>query len=72
MGQGQRSIAVIRTLSSWGRTMAVAAVGRGSNLKRLRGLGLKPLAAGLAAALIVGGVAAGLIHLLASTLTATV
>jgi uncharacterized membrane protein YadS len=52
--------------------MAMASVGLGTNLKRLRGLGLKPLTAGLAAALIVGGVAAGLIHLLASTLTATV
>ena len=53
-------------------TMAMASVGLGTNLKRLRELGLKPLAAGLAAALIVGGVAAGLIHLLASTLTTTV
>jgi uncharacterized membrane protein YadS len=52
--------------------VALASVGLGTNLKRLRGLGLKPLAAGLAAALIVGGVTAGLIHLLTSTLTATV
>ena len=42
--------------------------GLGTNLKRLRELGFKPLVAGLAAALIVGGVAAGLIHLLASVL----
>jgi len=49
--------------------MAMASVGLGTNLKRLRRIGLKPLAAGLAAAVIVGGVAAGLIHLLASRLS---
>jgi uncharacterized integral membrane protein (TIGR00698 family) len=69
--QWQSSIAFITTLSSWCLTMAMASVGLGTNFKRLRGLGLKPLAAGLAAALVVGGVAAGLIHLLASTLLAT-
>ncbi len=46
----------------------MASVGLGTNLKRLRELGFKPLAAGFAAAMIVGGVAAGLIHLLASGL----
>ncbi len=70
--QWKSSIAFITALSSWCLTMAMASVGLGTNLKRLRSLGLKPLAAGLAAALTVGGVAAGLIHLLASTLTATV
>jgi len=70
--QWESSIAFITTLSSWCLTMAMASVGLGTNLKRLRELGLKPLAAGLAAALIVGGVAAGLIHLLASTLATTV
>jgi uncharacterized integral membrane protein (TIGR00698 family) len=69
--QWKSSIAFTTTLSSWCLTMAMASVGLGTNLKRLRGLGLKPLAAGLAAALIVGAVAAGLIHLLASSLTET-
>jgi uncharacterized membrane protein YadS len=64
-------IAFVTTLSSLCLTMAMASVGLGTNLKRLRSHGLKPLAAGLAAALIVGGVAAGLIHLLASRLTET-
>jgi uncharacterized integral membrane protein (TIGR00698 family) len=70
--QWKSGIAFVTTLSSWCLTMAMASVGLGTNLKRLRSLGLKPLAAGLAAALIVGGVAAGLIHLLTSTLVATV
>ncbi len=67
--QWKSSITFMTTLSSWCLTMAMASVGLGTNLKRLRSLGLKPLAAGLAAALIVGGVSAGLIHLLASRLT---
>jgi uncharacterized integral membrane protein (TIGR00698 family) len=67
--QWNSSIAFVTALSSWCLTAAMASVGLGTNLKRLRGLGLKPLVAGLAAAVIVGGVAAGLIHLLASGLT---
>ncbi len=70
--QWESSIAFTTKVSSWCLTMAMASVGLGTNLKRLRSLGLKPLAAGLAAALIVGAVAAGLIHLLASSLTVTV
>jgi uncharacterized integral membrane protein (TIGR00698 family) len=69
--QWKSSIAFTTTASSWCLTMAMASVGLGTNLKRLRDLGLRPLAAGLAVALIVGGVAAGLIHLLASSLTDT-
>jgi len=67
--QWKSSIAFVTELSSWCLTMAMASVGLGTNLKRLRRIGLKPLAAGLAAAVIVGGVAAGLIHLLASRLS---
>jgi uncharacterized integral membrane protein (TIGR00698 family) len=66
--QWEGSIAFFTTLSAWCLTVAMASVGLGTNLNRLRELGLKPLAAGFAAALIVGGVAAGLIHLLASAL----
>jgi uncharacterized integral membrane protein (TIGR00698 family) len=63
--QWESCISFVTALSSWCLTIAMASVGLGTNLKRLRGLGLKPLAAGLAAALIVGAVAAGLIHILA-------
>jgi uncharacterized integral membrane protein (TIGR00698 family) len=70
--QWESCIAFITALSSWCLTMAMASVGLGTNLKRLRGLGLKPIAAGLAAALIVGVIAAGLIHLLAPVLTANI
>lgn len=50
--------------SAWCLTVAMASVGLGTNLARLRTLGLRPLAVGLAAALIVGVVSAGLIHVL--------
>ena len=50
--------------SAWCLTVAMAAVGLGTNLHRLKILGLKPLAVGLTAALIVGVVSAALIHLL--------
>jgi uncharacterized integral membrane protein (TIGR00698 family) len=66
--QWESGIGFFTTLSAWCLTIAMASVGLGTNLKRLRELGFKPLVAGLAAALIVGGVAAGLIHLLASVL----
>ena len=69
--QWKAGIDFFTTLSSWCLTVAMASVGLGTNLKRLRELGLKPIAAGLAAALVVGGVAAGLIHLLASALVQT-
>lgn len=51
--------------SAWCLAVAMAAVGLGTNLKRLRVLGLKPLAVGLTAALVVGALSATLIHLLA-------
>ncbi len=57
------------TLSAWCLTVAMASVGLGTNLKRLRSLGLKPLGVGLAAALIVGAVSTALIHLLAPWIT---
>ncbi len=69
--QWEAGIEFFTTLSAWCLTVAMASVGLGTNLKRLRELGFKPLAAGFAAALIVGGVAAGLIHLLASALVKT-
>ena len=67
--QWTAGIGFLSTLSAWCLTVAMASVGLGTNLKRLRSLGLKPLGVGLAAALTVGVVSAGLIHLLASWMT---
>jgi uncharacterized integral membrane protein (TIGR00698 family) len=52
------------TLSSWCLTIAMAAVGLGTDLRKLRGLGLKPLAVGFAAAAAVGAMSAGLLNVL--------
>ena len=52
-------------LSSACLTVAMASVGLGTNLARLRSLGLRPLAAGLAIALAVGAVSFAAIRLLA-------
>ncbi|MDJ0852643.1 MAG: putative sulfate exporter family transporter [Myxococcota bacterium] len=67
--QWSSAIASLSTLSAWCLTVAMASVGLGTNLKRLRSLGLKPLGVGLAAALSVGLMSTLLIHLLASWLT---
>jgi uncharacterized integral membrane protein (TIGR00698 family) len=45
----------------WCLTIALAAVGLGTSLKKLRILGFKPLSAGFAAAAIVGGVSIALV-----------
>ena len=63
--QWEGAIARLTTVSTWCLTLAMASVGLGTNLKRLRTLGLKPSLVGLAAALIVGGVSLGSIYLLA-------
>jgi uncharacterized integral membrane protein (TIGR00698 family) len=47
--------------AAWCLTIAMAAVGLGTGLSRIRRLGWKSFAVGLAAALIVGGVSAALI-----------
>jgi uncharacterized integral membrane protein (TIGR00698 family) len=49
------------TVSTACLTVAMAAVGLGTSLERMRALGLRPLAAGLVTALAVGGVSALLI-----------
>jgi uncharacterized integral membrane protein (TIGR00698 family) len=61
--QWRALISGVSTLSAWCLTAAMAAVGLGTHLARLRGLGLRPLGAGLAAAVTVGVVSAALIHL---------
>ena len=67
--QWNAGIGFVSVLSAWCLTVAMASVGLGTNLRRLQNLGLKPLGVGLAAALTVGGVSAGLIHVLASWMT---
>lgn len=56
-------IGLVSSISAWSLTIAMAAVGLGTNLKRLRSLGLRPLAAGLVAALSVGVVSAVLVRI---------
>ncbi len=62
--QWRAAIEWVSSASAWCLTVAMASVGLGTNLARLRTLGLRPLAVGLAAALIVGVVSAGMIRLL--------
>ena len=52
-------------LSAWLLAIAMAAVGLGTDLRRIRRLGMRPLLVGLVAALAVGGVAAFSIRALA-------
>lgn len=60
--QWNELIALGSTASAWCLTLAMAAVGLGTDLGRLRDLGARPLLAGLIAALAVGLVSAGAIH----------
>ncbi len=62
----QRLIASGLSLSAICLAVAMAAIGLGTNLRKLRGLGLRPLAVGFAAALTVGAVAIALIRVTAS------
>jgi uncharacterized integral membrane protein (TIGR00698 family) len=64
----QATIAALSDASAWCLTIAMASVGLGTNLRRLRALGLKPLAVGLAAALVVGGVSTLAIFLMTPVL----
>lgn len=54
-----------QSLSAACLALAMAAIGLGTNLRKLRGLGLRPLAVGFAAALTTGAVATALIAALA-------
>ena len=44
--------------------VAMAAVGLGTSFARLRGLGMRPLGVGFAAALLVGGVSYSMIRMM--------
>jgi uncharacterized membrane protein YadS len=55
-------------VAAWCLTIAMASVGLGTGLARVKRLGWKSFGVGLAAAVVVGGVSAGLITLLAGYL----
>ena len=57
----QRWLEAADTAAVWCLTTAMAAVGLGTGLARLRGLGWRPLCVGLAAAALVGAVSAALV-----------
>ena len=61
----ERFISATATLAGWCLVVAMASVGLGTSFDRLKKLGMKPLAVGLVAALLVGGVSLSLIRLLA-------
>jgi uncharacterized membrane protein YadS len=54
--------------ASWLLATALGAVGLGTGLAKLKGLGIKPFTVGFAAALSVGAVSFGLIKLLSTYL----
>jgi uncharacterized integral membrane protein (TIGR00698 family) len=54
-------LAAADRLSGWCLALAMVAVGLGTGLAKLRTLGLRPFAVGLAAALVVGGVSLALL-----------
>jgi len=56
-------VAAVSTTSEWCLITAMASVGLGTSLDRLRALGARPLAVGLAAALTVGAVSAAILLL---------
>jgi len=62
--QWEAAIANASALSAWCLTIAMASVGLGTQISRLRVLGLRPLAVGLVAALVVGVISAVLIFAL--------
>ena len=55
----------IRTMAEYCLAMAMAAVGLGTSITQLKGLGFKPFVVGIAAALAVGAVSIGLVFLFA-------
>jgi uncharacterized membrane protein YadS len=62
----QRVLSDADALSGWCLATAMAGVGLGTGLVKLRVLGWRPLCVGLAAAALVGGVSWGLIEFLAA------
>lgn len=67
-GQWEASVDVVKQASKWCLIVAMASIGLGTDLSRMKNIGLKPLMVGLSAAVLVGGVSLGLITLLGSLL----
>jgi uncharacterized membrane protein YadS len=63
-GTWQRTLAAADATSGWCLATAMAGVGLGTGLAKLRVLGWRPLCVGLAASALVGGAGFGLISLL--------
>jgi uncharacterized integral membrane protein (TIGR00698 family) len=57
----QAFLAGSETLAAWCLVVAMASIGLGTDLNRIRRLGARPFSVGLAAALLVGGVSAALL-----------
>jgi uncharacterized membrane protein YadS len=55
----------LRTTAEYCLAMAMAAVGLGTSVTQLKGLGFKPFLVGIAAAVAVGAVSVGLVFLFA-------
>jgi uncharacterized membrane protein YadS len=58
-------VSTASSAATWCLAIAMASVGLGTSFSKLSKLGLRPLAVGLIAAVLVGGVSFGLIRLLA-------
>lgn len=61
----QSALAGAETLAAWCLAIAMASIGLGTGLERIRRLGARPMSVGLLAALLVGGVSATLLGLYA-------
>ena len=64
----ERVIVVTSEVASWCLIVAMASVGLGTSFSRLRSLGLRPLAVGMFAAVLVGGVSYALVQIVGPTL----
>lgn len=66
--QWEASVGVVKEASKWCLIVAMASIGLGTDLARMRTIGMKPLMVGLSAAVLVGGVSLGLITVFGSLL----
>ncbi|HUD71755.1 MAG TPA: putative sulfate exporter family transporter [Dongiaceae bacterium] len=62
----QAALAAAETVAAWCLGIAMASIGLGTGLDRIRRLGARPMSVGLLAALLVGGVSAALLSLYAA------
>ncbi|HKQ98576.1 MAG TPA: putative sulfate exporter family transporter, partial [Candidatus Polarisedimenticolia bacterium] len=62
----QSALAGAETVAAWCLAIAMASIGLGTGLERIRKLGVRPMSVGLFAALLVGGVSATLLAVYAA------